>query len=42
MKNTKWSDYGILAAKIGLTSINTAEAAKHYVAYTQKGIALVS
>ena len=42
MKNTKWNDYGILAVRIGLMSINIVEEVKHSVAYTQKVIALVS
>ena len=42
MKNTIWNDFGILAVRIGLTSINIAEAAKHFAAYMQKVIALVS
>ncbi len=36
MKNTTWNEYGILAARTGLTSINIGEAAKHFVVYTQK------
>ena len=42
MKNTIWNDFGILAVRIGLTSINIVEVAKHFVAYMQKVIALVS
>ena len=42
MKNTIWNDYGILAVRIGLTSINIAEVEKHFVAYMQKVIVLVS
>ena len=42
MKNTIWNDYGILAVRIGLTSINTAKVVKHFAAYTQKVIASVS
>ena len=42
MKNTIWNDFGILAVRIGLTSINIVEVGKHFAAYTQKGIALVS
>ena len=30
MKNTIWNDFGIPAVRIGLTSINIAEAAKHF------------
>ena len=42
MKNTIWNDFGILAVRIGLTSINIVEVAKRFVAYMQKIIALVS
>lgn len=42
MKNMKWNDYGILAVKIGLMSINIVEVVKHFAAYTQKVSALVS
>lgn len=40
-ENTKWNDYGTLAVRIGLMSINIVEVVKHFVAYTQKVIALV-
>ena len=33
MKNTKWNDYGIVAVRTGLMSINIAEVVKHYAAY---------
>ena len=42
MKNMKWNEYGTPAARIGIISINIAEAVKHFAAYTQKRIALAS
>lgn len=41
MKNMKWNEYGTPAARIGIISINIAEAVKHFAAYTQKRIALI-
>ena len=41
-ENTKWSGYGILVARIGLTSINIEEVVKPFAVYTQKVIASVS
>ena len=39
-ENTIWNSHGILAARIGIMSINIAEAVKHFAAYTLKVIAL--
>lgn len=41
-KNTIWIEYGILVVSNGITSINIAEAVKHFAAYTLKVIALDS
>ena len=38
----KWNVYGIKVERHGLMSINIVEVAKHFVAYMQKVIALVS
>lgn len=40
MKTTIWNGYGILVARIGLTSINIAEAVKRFAAYMRKKMAL--
>jgi len=40
MKNMKWSDYGILVARIGLTNINIEEVVKHFAACMPKVIVL--
>ena len=42
MKDTKWSDYGISAVRIGLTSINIAEEVKRFAACMRKAIVLGS
>ena len=41
-ENTKWTGCGIPGVRIGLTSINIAEAAKPFAACTQKITALAS
>ena len=41
-ENTIWNDFGILAVRIGLTSINIVKAVKHFAVYMQKAIALAS